>query len=419
MGFIKFNKKILCLIIILLLLFIISLTLCFKPKEGFMITYTKNNYDCAVGDNISAITGSDLETCQKYCTANSTCKGFSWNNQAENTPSFECFLKSKDCYEKSGKITSNNGWNFYSKNLSDDKYEKLNHDCQLWDSGKPIGNIGDAITNTNLDYCKNLCSQKKECQGVSYTSNEQELTSCFQCILKSNNCETPGVIQKPASEGWGFLKKNTTPSLVDFKDGSSLPKEDICLGDTAFFGKNYDNKGAGQFITNTATVYPVSPLETLSTKQYSSINDCESDCKLDDKCIGISYKDGKCIRYTGHAAGAGSTAKSNDICTHKPINCSASGYSSNPINSSLTQEFGKFYNSNENACASQCNNYSQCVGYYFDKNSNENICTIFEDLPKNEYSGVPRNILCTKSSSPVPSPAPKPAGCGTSTTSSS
>ena len=173
-----------------------------KTKEGFDYSYTHFNNDCP-DYNIEFKSNKNLSKleCEKHCNKNKHCKGYSYNTDPNsNNPS--CILKSqaceRDCDAKEGSIS------FYKKNMGknydpSDKcqhefsYKIFNHDCALWDEDSPGGHLNPDITltDTNLRDCKDQCSSNKNCKGITYG---WETNKGIKCILKTNNCKTPGVI---------------------------------------------------------------------------------------------------------------------------------------------------------------------------------------------------------------------------------
>ena len=89
-----------------------------------------------------------------------------------------------------------------------DKYIKYDHDCALWTSNGNNGHI-ESLNNVPLDSCKKKCSNLSDCKGITYMPSLPENNTV--CILKNNDCNTPGKITETPlnadGSGYGFLKK--------------------------------------------------------------------------------------------------------------------------------------------------------------------------------------------------------------------
>lgn len=210
----------------------------------------------------------------------------------------------------------------------------------------------------------------------------------------------------------GFVK------LIDYTNADPnikpKPPQDPCLGDLQYLKRGGDNSGQGLFITNTDSNYLVVPQEKTYLI-HSNENACEANCDINNGCVGIKFNQDlydkevsegiknlspNCTKYTAAPAGTPNTISSTSICTHQPPTCTVTGYESNSKDNTLTSEYGFFTHTNEGACAQECTaRLPDCKGYIFNINNSNTwkSCTIFKDIDNTASTGIPKNMICSKS----------------------
>ncbi len=190
---------------------------------------------------------------------------------------------------------------------------------------------------------------------------------------------------------------DNTMGLVDFTHSDlnikPTPLPDICIGN-------------GNFISQ-----PKSTIPLVATAGYlhSNIGACENECTPERGCFAVSFdstsKDAmkKCNIYSGASSTGGDTIKAGTVCSRISPRCTVTGYKLNNTSSELATVIkpsngGYFTHTNEGACAVECNNRPDCIGYLYDTNSKNawKPCRIFSKSRPGASSGFPVAGICSR-----------------------
>jgi len=171
------------------------------------------------------------------------------------------------------------------------------------------------------------------------------------------------------------------------------PLPDICIGN-------------GNFISQPDSTIPVT---ATAGYLHSNIGACENECTPERGCFAVSFdrasKDvmKKCNIYSGASSTGGDTVKAGTLCSRISPTCSVADYKLNNTSSDLATVIkpnrGEYYtHSSEAACAVECNNRDNCIGYLYDNKSKNYMkpCRIFSKTQAASSKGFPVAGICSK-----------------------
>jgi len=188
-----------------------------------------------------------------------------------------------------------------------------------------------------------------------------------------------------------------TVGLVDFTHSDPNikpePLPDFCIGN-------------GNFVS-----HPNSTVPLVATAGYlhSNIGACENECTPERGCFAVSFdrasKDvmKKCNIYSGASSTGGDTIKAGTVCSRVSPRCSVSGYKLDNTSSELATVIkpsngGYFTHTSEGACAVECNNRPDCIGYLYDNSSKKHWkpCRVFSKNRPGASTGFPVAGICSR-----------------------
>lgn len=171
------------------------------------------------------------------------------------------------------------------------------------------------------------------------------------------------------------------------------PLPDICIGN-------------GNFISQPDSTIPVT---ATAGYLHSNIGACENECTPERGCFAVSFdntsKDAikKCNIYSGASSTGGDTVKAGTLCSRISPTCSVADYKLNNTSSELATVIkpngGEYFtHSSEAACAVECNNREDCIGYLYDNKSKNFMkpCRIFSKNRPGASSGFPVAGICSR-----------------------
>ena len=407
------------------------------PKPGntliYKHTYTHFNNDCP-DNEIEFQTKENVsqKQCESLCNEHNECKGYSYDVDA-NPFDQNCILKSKycnrDCEANQGK------WSFYKKNLGEitdpsdrcpgePTYNIFNHDCSLMANGIDNGllNPDISLSNTSLSNCKEECNLDKDCKGITYG---WETAKGITCILKNNNCSTPGV--KTSNNKLKFAEKiSPTPDL-----SGSWYSLDLISG--PLFLKQDKLKVSGDYSTTLSL--DIDKPEQINRESGEGI--ITSDNKKivwqwknppnSKPMVGtFDYKDGKVteIQWKNKFNSKWTREIQSDPKFPFPEgyieNTGTCGYSQKNWDNLLNSFYFKHLSPNENIgiktnqeCAAACTNDDECYAFQNINNKQPSPCVLFyeeiKDFDKNGNLGTldKNQASCYVKSTPPKLPPPK------------
>lgn len=291
------------------------------------------------------------------------------------------------------------------KNLPDAK------ECYAVAGGKSqVSNVVSSLDDCKKLFKKTYPNAKNQGWMSYFNLQESDKGKDYHNCFVSNNSEcklTSSLHTSPRGNNYtnrGFILPKTKIKEgldnIGLKDFTNLdpnirptPIPDICIGN-------------GNFISQPNSTIPVT---ATAGYLHSNIGACENECTPERGCFAIAFdrasKDAikKCNIYSGAASAGRNTVKSGTLCSRISPTCSVADYKLNNTSSNIATVIkpnrGEYYtHSSEAACAVECNNRDNCIGYLYDNKSKKYMkpCRIFSKTQAASSKGFPVAGICSK-----------------------